>query len=56
MEFNVKNLKTDVVKVMNEQDVYNMLLPSMFTSMVMRLNIGESMHHYDTGYEFKRIK
>lgn len=43
-------------EVLTDKEVYDLLLPATFTSMLMRLNVNESMFHYDTLTNYKRIK
>ena len=61
MELNTNKKKFELEnntgkKVMTEKEVYALLLPSGFTSMLMRMAIGDSMFHYDTMTNFKRIQ
>jgi len=54
MEFELKRNEVKIIKT--QQQIYDMMLPGMFTTMLMRMSVGESYYHYDTGTDYKRIK
>ena len=55
-EFEVLHEKTQKTEIMNEREIAKLLLPSAFQTMLMRMNIGESMFHHLTMKSFKRVK
>lgn len=54
-KFEVKNEKTQVKEILTESQIYEMLLPAMFTQMVIKLKYNEELFHHDTMLNFKRI-
>lgn len=41
---------------LTESEVYALLLPAGFMSLLVRMKVGESMFHYDTMTNYKRIQ
>ena len=39
-------------KTLTESQVYDLMLPGGFTSMVVRMKVGDSLFHYDTMTEY----
>jgi len=55
-EFEVLDEKSQVKVTMDEREIAKLLLPSAFQTMLMRMNINESMFHHLTMKSFKRVK
>lgn len=55
-EFEVYHEPSQTTEIKNEKEINDILASSIFTEMLMRLNVGESMYHTLSRSIFTRIK
>lgn len=55
-EFEIYHEPSQTTEIKNEKEINDILASSIFTEMLMRLNVGESMYHTLSRSIFTRIK